>query len=240
MAQSFTERHNGPRPEQVQEMLRLIGATSMDELIDKTVPANIRMQEPLAMEPGMSEYDYTMHLKKMASKNLPFRSLIGTGYYGTASPPVILRNIFENPGWYTSYTPYQAEISQGRLEALFNFQTMVCSLTGFNMANSSLLDEATAAGEAMRMMYELRSRTFVKENRNVVLVDRNIFPQTLAVMETRAQGLGIGLSQKPETSPEQALSKHGPRLSGSWYNTRRRRTCVCDHSGLCVQAGTGN
>ena len=237
MAQSFTERHNGPRPEQVQEMLRLIAATSMDELIDKTVPANIRMQEPLAMEPGMSEYDYTMHLKKMASKNLPFRSLIGTGYYGTASPPVILRNIFENPGWYTSYTPYQAEISQGRLEALFNFQTMVCSLTGFNMANSSLLDEATAAGEAMRMMYELRSRTFVKENRNVVLVDRNIFPQTLAVMETRAQGLGIEIiTENLETSPEQALSKHGPRLFGIMVQYPGADGHVCDHSGLCVQA----
>ena len=163
MALSFTERHIGPRPEQIQEMLQLIGVDSLDSLIDKTVPDAIRMREPLALPEGMSEYEFTTHLKELASKNLPFRSLIGMGYYGTASLPVILRNIFENPGWYTSYTPYQAEISQGRLEALFNFQTMVCSLTGFNMANSSLLDEATAAAEAMRMMFELRSRVLIKK-----------------------------------------------------------------------------
>ena len=126
----------------------------------------------------------------MASGNLP-SAPIGMGYYGTASLPVVLRNVFENPGWYTSYTPYQSEISQGRLEALFNYQTMICSLTGFNLSNSSLLDESTAAAEAMRMMLDLRPRSLVKEGRIAVLADRNIFPQTLAVMETRALGLGI-------------------------------------------------
>ena len=196
-------------------MLRVIGVESLDELIDKTVPAQIRMKDHLPLEKGMSEYEFSLHLKEMASKNLPFRSLIGMGYYGTASLAVILRNIFENPGWYTSYTPYQAEISQGRLEALFNYQTMVCSLTGFNLANSSLLDEATAAAEAMRMMLELRSRTFIREGRNVILVDRNIFPQTLAVMETRALGLGIEIVTEDLTQdPAPVFEKHGPRLFG--------------------------
>ena len=170
MARSFTERHIGPRPEQTQEMLQFIGVNSMEELIEKTVPAEIRIKEPLSLEEGMSEQEFTTHLKTMAAKNLPFRSLIGLGYYGTASLPVVLRNVFENPSWYTSYTPYQAEISQGRLEALFNYQTMVCSLTGFNLSNSSLLDESTAAAEAMRMMLDLRSRTFVKEGHPQVVI----------------------------------------------------------------------
>ena len=234
MALSFTERHNGPRPEQQKEMLSVIGVDSLDELIDKTVPAQIRMKDPLPLEEGMSEYEFLMHLKAMASKNLPFRSLIGMGYYGTASPPVILRNIFENPGWYTSYTPYQAEISQGRLEALFNFQTMVCSLTGFNLANSSLLDEATAAAEAMRMMLELRSRTLVKEGRNVILVDRNIFPQTLAVMETRALGLGIEIVTEDLTGELlPVFEKHGPRLFGVMVQYPGADGQLCDHSALC-------
>ena len=126
----------------------------------------------------MSEQEFTTHLKTMAAKNLPFRSLIGLGYYGTASLPVVLRNVFENPSWYTSSLLIKPRFP-GRLEALFNYQTMVCSLTGFNLSNSSLLDESTAAAEAMRMMLDLRSRTFVKEGRTAVLVDRNIFPQTL-------------------------------------------------------------
>ena len=237
MALSFTERHNGPRPRQEKEMLRVIGVESLDELIDKTVPAQIRMKDHLPLEKGMSEYEFSLHLKEMASKNLPFRSLIGMGYYGTASLAVILRNIFENPGWYTSYTPYQAEISQGRLEALFNFQTMVCSLTGFNLANSSLLDEATAAAEAMRMMLELRSRTFIREGRNVILVDRNIFPQTLAVMETRALGLGIEIVTEDLTgglSP--VFEKHGPRLFGIMVQYPGADGQLCDHRVLCQLA----
>ncbi|HQN81707.1 MAG TPA: glycine dehydrogenase (aminomethyl-transferring), partial [Bacteroidales bacterium] len=237
MALSFTERHNGPRPRQEKEMLRVIGVESLDELIDKTVPAQIRMKDHLPLEKGMSEYEFSLHLKEMASKNLPFRSLIGMGYYGTASLAVILRNIFENPGWYTSYTPYQAEISQGRLEALFNYQTMVCSLTGFNLANSSLLDEATAAAEAMRMMLELRSRTFIREGRNVILVDRNIFPQTLAVMETRALGLGIEIVTEDLTgglSP--VFEKHGPRLFGIMVQYPGADGQLCDHRVLCQLA----
>lgn len=237
MARSFTERHIGPRPEQTQEMLQFIGVNSMEELIEKTVPAEIRLKEPLSLEEGMSEQEFTTHLKTMAAKNLPFRSLIGLGYYGTASLPVVLRNVFENPSWYTSYTPYQAEISQGRLEALFNYQTMVCSLTGFNLSNSSLLDESTAAAEAMRMMLDLRSRTFVKEGRTAVLVDRNIFPQTLAVMETRALGLGIEiLTEDLETNPLEIIKKHESRIFGVVVQYPGADGKVCDHSILCKEA----
>jgi uncharacterized membrane-anchored protein YitT (DUF2179 family) len=237
MARSFTERHIGPRPEQTQEMLQFIGVNSMEELIEKTVPAEIRIKEPLSLEEGMSEQEFTTHLKTMAAKNLPFRSLIGLGYYGTASLPVVLRNVFENPSWYTSYTPYQAEISQGRLEALFNYQTMVCSLTGFNLSNSSLLDESTAAAEAMRMMLDLRSRTFVKEGRTAVLVDRNIFPQTLAVMETRALGLGIEiLTEDLETNPLEIIKKHESRIFGVVVQYPGADGKVCDHSILCKEA----
>ena len=237
MAQTFTERHNGPRPEQIREMLDVIGVDSLDSLIDKTVPAGIRMKEPLALEEGMSEYEFTEHLKKLASKNLPFRSLIGTGYYGTASLPVIMRNIFENPGWYTSYTPYQSEISQGRLEALFNFQTMVCSLTGYNLANSSLLDESTAAAEAMRMMLELRPRPFVKENRNVLLADKNMFPQTLAVMETRAEGLGIQIiTEDLSGDPLPVIKKHETRLFGIMVQYPGADGLLSDYTELCKEA----
>lgn len=237
MALSFTERHIGPRPEQVQDMLQLLGLDSMNSLIDKTVPAGIRMKEPLALPKGMSEYEFIMHLKDLASKNLNFRSFIGLGYYGTASLPVILRNIFENPGWYTSYTPYQAEISQGRLEALFNFQTMVCSLTGFNMANCSLLDEATAAAEAMRMMLNLRSRVFINENRNVLLADKNIFPQTLAVMETRAQGLGVEIiTADLDSDPQKIILEHASRLFGIMVQYPGADGLLCDYSALCSLA----
>ncbi|NLA16298.1 MAG: aminomethyl-transferring glycine dehydrogenase [Bacteroidales bacterium] len=237
MARSFTERHMGPRPEQIQEMLQFVGVESMEELIEKTVPANIRMKEPLPLEEGLSEYEFTKHLKAMAAKNLPFRSLIGMGYYGTASFPVVLRNIFENPAWYTSYTPYQSEISQGRLQALFNYQTMICSLTGFNLSNSSLLDESTAAAEAMRMMQDLRPRAFVKEGRNAVLVDKNVFPQTLAVIETRALGLGIEvIPEDLESNPLDALEKHASRIFGVVVQYPGADGKICDHSALCKEA----
>ena len=237
MARSFTERHIGPRPEQVQEMLRFVGVESMEELIDKVVPEGIRMKDPLPLEEGMSEYAFTMHLKNLASGNLPFRSLIGMGYYGTASLPVVLRNVFENPGWYTSYTPYQSEISQGRLEALFNYQTMICSLTGFNLSNSSLLDESTAAAEAMRMMLDLRPRSLVKEGRIAVLADRNIFPQTLAVMETRALGLGIEIILEDlQEKPLEVLKKHQERIFGVVVQYPGADGRVCDYTDLCKEA----
>ena len=234
MAQSFSERHNGPRAGQIQEMLAKIGVPDMETLIEQTIPSDIRLKKPLVLDAPLSEHQLLAHMKKLALKNKTFRSLIGMGYYGTAPLPVILRNIFENPGWYTSYTPYQAEISQGRLQALFNFQTMICSLTGFALANSSLLDEATAAGEAMRMMYELRSRAFVKEGRNVVLADENIFPQTLAVMSTRAKGLGIEIVKAPlDCNALQVMESCETRLYGIIVQYPGADGRICDYTQLC-------
>jgi len=191
MDSSFIHRHNGPRLHEITKMLDAIGVDSLETLMQQTVPSDIRLNEPLALDAPLSEQEYLAKLKGLAAKNKPFRSLIGMGYYGTATLPVVLRNIFENPSWYTSYTPYQAEISQGRLEALLNFQTMIVSLTGLPLANCSLLDEATAAAEAMRMMYELRPRDAVKTGKNIFFVDQNIFPQTLSVLQARADALGI-------------------------------------------------
>jgi len=187
----FISRHNGPRDHEIDEMLKVVGVSSLDELIDQTVPTNIRLKKPLNLPEPMSEYEFLNHIRKVSSKNKLYKSFIGMGYYGTATPSVILRNILENPSWYTSYTPYQAEISQGRLEALLNFQTMVIELTGLPIANASLLDEATAAAEAMIMMFNQRSRAAVKEGRNVLFVDQDIFPQTLDVIKTRSNPLGI-------------------------------------------------
>nr|HPN22825.1 glycine dehydrogenase [Tenuifilaceae bacterium] len=187
----FVSRHNGPRDHEIGEMLKVVGVSSIDELIDQTVPKNIRLKQPLNLPAPLSEYDYLGKIKGMASKNKLFKTYIGMGYYGTVTPSVILRNVFENPGWYTSYTPYQAEISQGRLEALLNYQTMVIDLTGMQIANASLLDEATAAAEAMVMMLNLRSRDAVKAGKNVVFVDKDVFPQTLDVITTRCAPLGV-------------------------------------------------
>lgn len=191
MSIPFVERHNGPRESEIVKMLAELGIKSLDELVKQTVPANITLPQPLALSKAVSEQEYLSQLKSMVSKNKSYRSMIGMGFYGTGTLPVIVRNIFENPSWYTSYTPYQAEISQGRLEALLNFQTMVSTLTGFKMANCSMLDDSTAAGEAMRMMYELRSREAQKAGKNLLFVDENIFPQVLAVIETRAEALCI-------------------------------------------------
>lgn len=195
MSLSFSERHNGPRAGEIKEMLSFLGLNSLEDLVKKTVPSDILLKEPLKLSPAMSETEYLARLKEMASKNKNFRSLIGMGFYGTAVLPVITRNVFENPSWYTSYTPYQAEISQGRLEALLNFQTVITDMTGFSLANCSLLDDATAAAEAMRMMYELRSRDAVKAGKNVVFVDNNIFPHVLSVLRTRAAALGFVIEQ---------------------------------------------
>ncbi|MCD4664381.1 MAG: aminomethyl-transferring glycine dehydrogenase, partial [Bacteroidales bacterium] len=188
---NFTERHVGPRKSEINTMLEKIGVTSVDELIGQTVPKAILLKKPLNLPDGINEYEYLNHLKKIASKNKIYKSYIGLGYYNTITPGVILRNILENPGWYTSYTPYQAEISQGRLEALLNFQTMVSDLTGLPVANASLLDEGTAAAEAMIMLYNARSRDLVKKGANVFLISKNLFPQTIEILKTRANPLGI-------------------------------------------------
>jgi glycine dehydrogenase len=193
ISNNFIKRHNGPEQEEVDIMLQAIGVSSIDELIDQTVPESIRLTKALSLPDGMNEYEYLQHLKQIARKNKIFKSYIGLGYYNTITPGVIMRNVLENPGWYTSYTPYQAEISQGRLEALLNFQTMVSDLTGLPVANSSLLDEGTAAAEAMIMLYNNRSREKVKQGARKFLISENLFPQTIEVLKTRATPLGIEL-----------------------------------------------
>lgn len=188
----FVNRHIGVDEGDLSEMLSVIGVKSVEELISQVVPASIRLKKPLDLPlEGMSEYEFASHIREIGRKNKVYRSLIGMGYYGTASPAAIIRNVFENPAWYTSYTPYQAEISQGRLEALLNYQTAVISLTGMEVGNCSLLDEATAAAEAMFMMYAQRSREAVKNGSNLLFVDENIFPQTLDLLLTRSEPLGI-------------------------------------------------
>ena len=195
MFDKFYTRHIGVNNEKdLKEMLATIGVESVDELIAQVIPQSIRLKKPLALPAeGMSEYEFAAHIRDLADRNRPMRSFIGMGYYPSAVPAAVVRNVFENPAWYTSYTPYQAEISQGRLEALLNFQTAVISLTGMQIGNCSLLDEATAAAEAMLMMFALRSREAVKEGRCQLFVDRNIFPQTLDVLLTRSEPFGIEL-----------------------------------------------
>ena len=187
----FVNRHVGISPEELPEMLEAIGVQSLDELIDQTIPANIRLQHPLNLPEPMTEREFAEHIHELASKNEVFTSYIGMGWYDTVCPAPIQRNVFENPVWYTSYTPYQAEVSQGRLEALLNFQTMVCDLTGLPLANCSLLDEATSAAEAMTMFHGARSRAQVKAGANTLFVDEQVFASTLAVIHTRAIPQGI-------------------------------------------------
>jgi glycine dehydrogenase len=184
----FEERHNGPSTEEQLAMLQRIGVNSLDELIDQTVPANIRMKTALQTGEPMSEAQFLNRLKDIAAKNKTYKQFIGMGYYNTITPNVILRNIMENPGWYTQYTPYQAEIAQGRLEALLNFQTMIIDLTGMEIANASLLDEGTAAAEAMAMFKGLLPR---KSEAYKFFVDQEVFPQTLDLLFTRAEPMGI-------------------------------------------------
>lgn len=196
---SFAYRHLGPRSQDVKHMLDKIGYASLDELIDATIPASIRLKKPLNLPEAMREDEYAVHISELASKNKLFRSYIGLGYYNCHIPAVIRRNVLENPGWYTAYTPYQAEISQGRLEALLNFQTVVSDLTAMPIANASLLDEATAAAEAMLMFYH--SRPVEKQHANTFLVSPDCFPQTIDVLKTRSTPLGITIIiENPETA----------------------------------------
>lgn len=193
LSDKFVYRHIGPRDHEVPGMLKTVGINSLDQLIERTVPKSIMLDKPLRLPEAMSEFEYLNHIKSIGQKNKMFRSFIGQGYYGVAPLSVIIRNVLENPAWYTSYTPYQAEISQGRLEALLNYQTMIIELTGMEIANASLLDESTAAAEAMIMMFNARSRAAVKAGANKFFVDENIFPQSLAVIKTRSNPLGIEL-----------------------------------------------
>ena len=179
-------RHIGPSKIEIEEMCKLIGVKNLDELINQTVPKNIRQTEPLNFGKAKSERELLRYMKEVASKNKVMTTMIGQGYHDTTTPPAIQRNILENPAWYTAYTPYQPEISQGRLEALLNYQTMVCDLTGLEVANASLLDEATAAAEAMTMAERVS-----KSKQKSFFIDENCHPQNIAVMETRAEPLGI-------------------------------------------------
>jgi glycine dehydrogenase len=188
---NFAKRHIGPDAAEVHKMLETIGVNSLDQLIDETVPETIRMERELDLPEALSEHDYLKMLKKIAQKNRIFQNHIGQGYYGTITPSVILRNIFENPGWYTQYTPYQAEIAQGRLEAILNFQTMVSELTGMPIANASLLDEATAAAEAMAMCEGIHNKKKKNNPATKFFVDKNVYTQTLDVVQTRAYPINV-------------------------------------------------
>ncbi len=203
---SLASRHIGISEQDEQVMLQKIGIQSLNELIDKTLPKNIRLKQPINLPPAMNEFEFAQHIARLAAKNKLYTTYIGQGWYGTITPAVIQRNVFENPVWYTSYTPYQTEVSQGRLEALLNFQTVVTDLTGMPLANCSLLDEATAAAEAVNMMNGLRSRAQQKAGANVVFVDNRLFAQTQAVINTRAipQGLEIrtGRFEELEFTPD--------------------------------------
>src|SRR3977135_806753 len=187
-ATDFVRRHIGPSPRDVAAMLETVGASSLGALMGQTLPSSIRQKTPLNLGPSLSETEALAHMSELAARNQVFTSLIGQGYSGTILPAVIQRNILENPAWYTAYTPYQPEISQGRLEALFNFQTMICDLTGLDVANASLLDEATAAAEAMAL-----AERAAPGKAKAFFVDREVHPQTLAVLRTRAEPLGWNL-----------------------------------------------
>ena len=189
----FSQRHIGPNAAQIKEMLDVVGVDSIEELIDQTVPNNIRLQTSLNLEKPLSEQEFLEHIQKLGAKNKVFKSYVGMGYNPSNLPAVIQRNILENPGWYTAYTPYQAEIAQGRLEALLNFQTMVTDLSGMELANASLLDESTSAAEAMALLFAVRDRAAVKSGVVKFFVSDDIFPQTLAVLQTRATPIGIEL-----------------------------------------------
>ncbi len=190
---SFILRHLGPDKIQINDMLKTIGVQSIDELIFKTIPDDILLKEDLNLPEAMSEIEFATHIQELGNKNKIFKSYIGLGYHATSLPAVIQRNIFENPSWYTSYTPYQAEISQGRLEALLNFQTVVSDLTDLPLSNSSLLDEGTAAGEAMIMLFNGRTRAQKKSNTVKFFVSEEVLPQTISILETRSAPLGIEL-----------------------------------------------
>ncbi|HHG86342.1 MAG TPA: aminomethyl-transferring glycine dehydrogenase subunit GcvPA, partial [Bacteroidetes bacterium] len=227
----FEDRHIGPSEAERAEMLDFIGVASLDELIDQTVPAAIRNHDALKTPEALSEYNYLKMLKGIANQNLLRRNFIGLGYYGTVVPAVIQRNILENPGWYTQYTPYQAEIAQGRLEALINFQTMVADLTGMELANASLLDEGTAAAEAMIMLYHDRNKRTKGDPVNKFLVSDRVLPQTIAILKTRATPLNI----------EVVVSKHKDWVFegdafGILLQYPGEAGLIIDYSELCFKA----
>lgn len=190
---NFAQRHIGPRESELKHMFQTIGVENFDQLIFETIPDDILLKNPLQLDAPMSEYEFSNHIQQLGAKNKLYKTYIGLGYHPTVTPAVIQRNIFENPGWYTAYTPYQAEIAQGRLEAILNYQTVAIELTGMEIANASLLDEGTAAAEAMAMLFDLRSRDQKKNNANKFFVSEEILPQTLSVLQTRSTPIGVEL-----------------------------------------------
>ena len=204
---SFKNRHIGISESDKEQMLKVLGFNTMDEFISCVIPENIRHNALAGLPPAMSEREYAEHIHEIIEKNKLFTTYIGQGWYDTITPAPIVRNVLENPVWYTSYTPYQAEISQGRLEALINFQTAICELTAMPLANCSLLDDATAAAEAMTMMYNLRSKEQIKNGATTLFVDKKIFPQILAVIHTRGipQGIQIEVGDYREFSFSDAV-----------------------------------
>ena len=229
-AVKFESRHNGPTEAEIAEMLEKIGASSLEELINQTVPTSIQLERPLNLPAAQLESEFLKNFKKLASKNKVFKSYIGMGYYDTIVPGVVLRNVLENPGWYTAYTPYQAEIAQGRLEALINFQTVVMELTGMELANASLLDEGTAAAEAMTMLHAVKPRE--KKNANKYFVDEKVFPQTKALLVTRAEPIGIELV----FGPLSALDLTDPELYGVMFQYPNADGEVSDYSAILAAA----
>src|SRR5215813_10322730 len=241
--ESFSSRHIGPDAEETAAMLKAVGAPSLDALIDQAIPSRIRLKKALDLPPGESEHQFLNALRQIASRNHVWRSFIGLGYYGCITPSVILRNVLENPGWYTPYTPYQAEIAQGRLEALLNFQTMVRDLTAMEVANASLLDEATAAAEAMTMLARVQG----KRLEGIVgapqfFVADSVYPQTLDVLRARAEPLGIELHVGDLDRAE-----FSDRTFGALVQTPDENGRVCDlrdfiarakRSHLAVAVGT--
>jgi len=228
----FWHRHIGPNQEQIQEMLRQIKAESLDQLMEDTVPGNIRLEGDLELEEPMSEYRFLEQFRELASKNRNFTSYIGMGYYPSLTPNVIQRNVLENPGWYTAYTPYQAEIAQGRLEALINFQTMVSDLTGLELANASLLDEGTAAAEAMSMLHSSR-RGAKRKQANKFFVSELCHPQTIDVVRGRAEPQGIELV----VGDHEELDLSDPKLFGVLLQYPAGDGTVYDYTGLIEKAG---
>ncbi|MEM8779979.1 MAG: glycine dehydrogenase (aminomethyl-transferring), partial [Cyanobacteria bacterium P01_G01_bin.49] len=233
----FAKRHIGPNAEEIGQMLKVLGFSTLDQLIDATVPQAIHLSKPLNLPKPQSEYGALAQLKSIASKNQIFRSYIGMGYYDCITPPVIQRNLLENPGWYTAYTPYQAEIAQGRLEALLNYQTMIVELTGLEIANSSLLDEGTAAAEAMSMSYGLCKN----KEADAFFVDSHCHPQTIEVIKTRAYPLGIKIIIKDhrffefDTEIFGALLQY-PATDGSIYDYRSFIETAHDKGALVTVA----
>ena len=223
----FADRHIGPSPSEIDEMLRVAGAESLDDLADQTIPASIRTERPLDLPPALTEHELLARAAELASRNQVYRSFIGTGYYDTHMPPAIQRNILENPGWYTQYTPYQAEISQGRLEALLNFQTMLIDLTGLEIANASLLDEATAAAEAMMMLHRVSKR----DGSDTFFISEDCHPQTIEVVRSRAAHIGVEIVVGDHRSFE-----FDEQVFGALVQYPASDGAVYDYRGFCEQA----